>query len=237
VALLCLATSLPTGPAAAQGDDVVDEIVTRMPDDPDALTDEELATRVDEIVELASGLAPGSGDGSSELTGPCGGVAFSYDSDGALIDAAYDLGDDAPPQDLLDGGQAFTSGNPFLVDAGGRVTYLGFAPRSGDGPTGHDWSLSVGGVQVASGGDPNTSGKNRNAGTIDVADELPFSITAKFPASGSMTSSLPTCTGEGHVEIDGNGLLDIPGLTGIGLAAIGLAGLLFNARPARTWRH
>jgi hypothetical protein len=33
---------------------------------------------------------------SSELTGPCGGFAFSYNGDGKLIDAAADLGKELP---------------------------------------------------------------------------------------------------------------------------------------------
>ena len=47
--------------------------------------------------------AIGSG---SKLTGLCGGYAYSYDKDGALMDAAMDVGDDGAPIDLIDGGQA-----------------------------------------------------------------------------------------------------------------------------------
>ena len=94
---------------------------------------------------------PTEPSGSSSLTGPCGGFAYSYDGDGVLIDAAIDLGDDGPPIDAVDGGQAFTSDNPFLVDASGQVVYYGFAPRSGDGPQDHRYSIEVAGVEVASG--------------------------------------------------------------------------------------
>jgi hypothetical protein len=48
--------------------------------------------------------------------------------------------------------------------------------------------------------------------------------------------NLPDCVGKGHVELIGDGLLDPAGLVGIGLLAGGLIGLLFNARPARTWK-
>ncbi len=240
IALIAAAALLGGTPARA-GDSppnqaIVDEILAMVPDDADNLTAEQEQSLIDGLAGLAGALPAASGSGSSNLTGPCGGFAFSYDGDGAVIDAAFDLGDGAPPQDLLDGGQAFTSGNPFTVDTDGRVTYFGFAPRSGDGPENHSWNLDVGGVQVASGGDPNEGKKNRNAGTIEMDEELPFPLTAKFPASGEMTSNLETCSGSGYVEINGNGLLDPVGLAGLGLTLLGLVGLLFNAPPARTWK-
>lgn len=191
-----------------------------------------------EFDRIAASLGhPGETGGGSSLTGPCGGFAYSYDADGVLIDAAVDVGDDAPPVDAFGGGQAFTSDNPFLVAAGGQVVYYGFAPRSGDGPRDHTYSLAVAGVTVADGGDPNTNLKNRNAGVIDLADELPFSFTAQVQGSGRMDSAnLAPCVGEGSVEIRGNGLTDPVGLASLGVLGIGLAGLVFNARPARTWR-
>ena len=96
------------------------------------------------------------GDGS-KLTGPCGGFAWSYDGDGKLLDAAADLGDDQAPIDLLDGKQAFTSGNPFKVDTRGVVAYFGFAPETGDGPRNHNWTIKTAGVSLDSGGDDNAA--------------------------------------------------------------------------------
>jgi hypothetical protein len=224
------------GEDSGGGIDFIDDFTEPVPDDAEELTDAETDAIITDLMGLATLLPVASGDDSSSLTGPCGGFAYSYDGDGTLIDFAYDLGDGAPPQDGMDGGQAFTSGNPFVVDTSGKVTYLGFAPLSGDGPVGHTYSLSVGGVEVASGGDPNTNAKNRNAGTIFMDDELPFPITAKFSASGWMKSNIPECRGEGHVAINGNGLLDPAGLAGMGLTLVGLLGLLFNAPPARTWK-
>ena len=88
-----------------------------------------------ELTELSTDVDDfGTG---SEVTGPCGGFAFSFDQDGRRIDAAFDTGDDGPPIDLLDGDQAFTSANPFRVDTRGVVVYFGFMPRSGDGPMVH----------------------------------------------------------------------------------------------------
>lgn len=181
--------------------------------------------------------APTETSGSSSLTGPCGGFAYSYDGGGVLIDAAVDLGDGGPPIDAMDGGQAFTSDNPFVVDASGQVVYYGFAPRSGDGPQDHSYSIEVAGVGVASGGDPNPNLRNRETGVIDLADELPITFSARAQVSGRMDSAnLESCVGEGYVELRGNGLADPVGLASLALLGVGLVGIVFNARPARIWR-
>lgn len=198
----------------------------------------ELDAATAEFDRVAAALpAPTDTSASSSLTGPCGGFAYSYDADGVLIDAAVDLGDGGPPVDALGGGQAFTSDNPFLVDASGQVLYYGFAPRSGDGPQDHRYSIDVAGVNVASGGDPNPNLRNRETGVIDLADELPITFSARAAVSGRMDSAnLESCIGEGHVELRGNGLADPVGLASLALLGIGLLGIVFNARPARTWR-
>lgn len=176
------------------------------------------------------------GDGS-RLTGPCGGFAFSYDSDGRRIDAVADAGDDRPPFDLLDGGQAFTSSNPFKVDTRGAVVYFGFSPQSGDGPMDHSWSITTSGISLDSGGDPNTAGNNRNAGVVDLADDLPVKFSAKVAVEGEMSSAnLGPCFGQGHVDFIGNGLLDPVGLGALAALGGGFLGILFNARPAKTWK-
>ena len=173
----------------------------------------------------------------STLTGPCGGFAFSYDENGNRIDAALDAGDAAPPVDLLEGGQAFTSGNPFQVDTRGVVVYFGFAPREGDGPMNHMWSIKTSGISLDSGGDPNSSGNNRNAGLVDLANDLPVKFSAKVKVEGEMTSdNLERCFGQGYVEFIGNGLLDPVGLGALAALGGGLFGILFNARPAKTWK-
>jgi hypothetical protein len=176
------------------------------------------------------------GDGS-QLSGVCGGYAYSYDNNGNLIDAAVDLGDDDPPIDLLDGGQAFTSSNPFKVDTRGVVTYFGFSPQVGDGPLNHTWYVKTSGISLDEGGDPNSNLKNRNAGLVDLDNDLPVKFSAKVKVEGQMTSdNQPPCIGKGHVEFLGNGLTDPVGLGALALLGGGIFGLLFNARPARTWK-
>lgn len=172
----------------------------------------------------------------SELSGPCGGIVFSYDG-GDLVDAVYDAGTDDPPIDLLDGTQAFTGDNLFRIDASGLVTYYGFAPRSGEGPINHEYSIEVAGITVDSGGEPNASGRNQNSGVVDLGAELPFPISAKVDAGATMTSdNLPPCIGSGQGEVVGNGLLDPAGLIGVALLGLGALGTIFNARPVRRWR-
>ncbi len=177
------------------------------------------------------------GDGS-KLTGACGGFAYSYDEDGQLLDAAADFGDDNPPVDLLDGGQAFTSGNRFKVDTRGVVVYFGFMPHEGDGPTDHKWEIKTSGISLDSGGDANPTAENRNSGRVDLADDLPVKFSANAEVKGDLTSAnIGNCEGEGHVEFIGNGLADPVGIAAIALFAGGLLGLLFNARPAMTWKE
>lgn len=244
-ALLCAAAFFGAFSGAAfAGDEapppvdqqVLDQIAALAPPaDIDDLSKDDGQALYEQVSGLAAQLPADASDGSSSLTGPCGGVAFSYDGDGALIDAAYDAGDDAPPQDLVDGGQAFTKSNPFVVDSAGHVIYYG--STGGDGPVDHTYELSVMGVKVASGGDPNSLGNNRNAGVIDMAEEVPFPLSFKTSASGWMKSAnLAECTGEGYVEIHGNGLLSVAGIVGMVALLAGLIGILFNARPATTWK-
>jgi hypothetical protein len=173
----------------------------------------------------------------SELTGFCGGYARSYDENGSLLDAVIDVGDNGPPIDLLDGGQAFTSDNPFKVDPRGIVQYYGFSPEEGDGPEDHDWFIKTSGISLDKGGDPNPELKNRNSGLVDLDKDLPVKFSAKIKVSGEMTSkNQPACVGKGYVDVIGNGLTDPVGIAGLALLAGGLFGLLFNSRPAYTYK-
>ena len=176
------------------------------------------------------------GDGS-ELTGPCGGFAYSFDKDGEILDAALDAGDAAPPFDIIDGEQAFTSSNPFRVDPRGVVLYFGFSPQDGDGPRNHEWFIKTSGISLDKGGDPNSNGNNNNAGIVDLDKDLPVKFSANIKVEGEMMSdNLATCIGKGHVSVEGNGLTDPVGIAGLALLGGGFFGLLFNARPAMTWK-
>ncbi len=65
---------------------------------------------------------------------------------------------------------------------------------------------------------------------------MKFSANAKV--TGELTSAnIGDCVGEGNVEFIGNGLTDPVGIAAIALFAGGLLGLLFNARPAMTWKE
>jgi len=206
-------------------------------------TDELMARAETQI--RRSGCDPGlvAGSGSS-LSGPCMGMAWSYDENGDPLDQAADWSFVNAPVDLFGEGlgeQAFTSDNPFEVDANGFVIYTGVAGglEPGSGPRQHDWFLQIKlfgiGTNVDVGGDPNNSGENRNAGAVNLRDDLPgpAKINAVIAANGQMEANDGfRCVGSGFVDLDGP--ID-PTLPGVALVALAGIGLLFNARPALTW--
>jgi hypothetical protein len=195
------------------------------------------------------------------LLGPCGGVAISYDSHGDSIDAVVDLGDDGPPVDIY-GEAAMTAGNPFQVDSSGHVAYFGFTLDDPGLKLGafhnHRWEVVIMDVAADDGGDPNPQDKNHNAGLVGLFDTLTFQFRAKVQAQGVFVdqwgdADLPAytaddvqtvfaghtvCFGEGWVEFVGEGfpLFTIPGALASALALAGFSGVLFNARPALSWR-
>ena len=188
------------------------------------------------------GLIAGSG---SALSGPCMGTVWSYDADGQPLDQAVDWDFVNAPVDVFGdgiGARAFTSANPFQVDADGFVIYTGVAGglEDGSGPMEHDWFIQLKlfgtGTELDAGGDPNRSGENRNAGAVNLRDDLPAAakITAVLGANGQMETQAGDfrCVGSGFVELQGG--LD-PTVPGVALMAIAAVGLLFNARPALTW--
>ena len=178
---------------------------------------------------------------SSFLTGQCLGMAMSFDDEDKLIDIAADLNEDGAPIDMLESGdgnivQAFTRSNPFRVHVDGFVAYVGKLGETGAGPLDHRWKIKTFGVELDSGGDPNPNFKNRNAGAVDLKNDLPapakvnglFKITGDIEAVNDLA-----CDGGGFFETEGG----LPLAEGIGIATLLGAGLgaLFNARPAKTW--
>ncbi len=246
IAALLGAMIISTYGHAAAGDDtplddqVLAAIRVEIPEyDPGELDIDQANGDFDRLVTLLSQstTVASFGDGS-QLTGFCGGYAYSYDKDGKLLDAALDVGDDGPPIDLLDGVQAFTSGNSFQVDPQGVVAYFGFSPQTGDGPLDHSWFIKTSRVTLASGSDPNTPLNNREVGRIDLQDELPVAFSAKIKVEGELTSSnQPPCIGRGHVDFIGNGITGPVGLAALVLLGGGLLGLLLNARPTTTYKR
>jgi hypothetical protein len=194
------------------------------------------------------------------LLGPCGGAAISYDAHGDSLDAMVDVGDGNPPVDIY-GNAAMTAGNPFRVDSGGVVAYFGFTL---DAPTltlgafhNHRWEVVIMGISADEGGDPNPRDKNHNSGLVELGDVLPFQFQAKVKVQGVFVDQWGTadlagysaadlgafaghavCFGEGWVEFVGEGypLFTAAGALATALAAAGFAGILFNARPALSWR-
>ena len=190
---------------------------------------------------VSEDLPGGSG---SELTGPCQGIAASLGpSEGGgyeVIDIAADFDDAAPPIDLMepvgsDGyAQAFTSGNPFIVHVDGFVVYAGQADPP---PIDHDWEIRTFGLSLDQGGDPNPNGKNRNAGTVNLEEDLPAAakVNALFYIEGDMIADGGfLCVGSGYFKTTG-GTRALEGAGVVLVLAMGI-GALFNTRPARTWK-
>jgi hypothetical protein len=225
-------------------------------------TDESLAHTLEQInrARADQGLIGGSG---AALRGPCMGMAWSYDSDGQPLDVAWDWNRPGPPLGLADLSvgpdespveQVFTKDRPFRVDVDGAVIYTGVAGglSAGSGPIDHDWFIKMkflgfAGTNVDSGGDPNTTGENRNLGAVNLHEDLPepvkisglIAVNAQMdaPSTGAdgateRNQSPMFCIGSGFVDFQGGIPLTLPG---VALLLLSTVGLLFNARPARTW--
>ncbi len=182
------------------------------------------------IVAVAPEPPTGSG---SELAGPCQGVAISFDDQGEAIDMAVDFDDPAPPYDVYDGAQAFTADNPFEVHVNGYVAYAG---RAEPAPINHTWKIRTQGLSFDSGGDDNPDAESHNAGTVNLADDLPApaKINALFAIDGEMVADGGFhCVGSGFFRTVGG--TPVLGAAGVVLMLATGLGALFNARPARTW--
>ena len=206
-----------------------------------AITDEE-------FLDAVSGGTFDQGDEGSSLIGSCKGVVISYDSEGMSVDAFVDTGGIDPPVDIA-GNQALTRDNPFEVDTRGIIVYFGSSqPETFHN---HRWFLMAEGVFKDQGGDPNALDKNRNAGSVDFGNLLPFPFTALIKAEGAWVDGwgaaelpvmesypAPNCVGDGWVKFVGpNPMLTPPGILATLLAAAGFSGILFNARPALSWKE
>ncbi|MFH1105248.1 MAG: hypothetical protein V1757_09975 [Actinomycetota bacterium] len=190
------------------------------------------------------------GDEGSALTGACKGVVISYDADGLSVDAMFDTGGPDPLMDIY-GNQKMTKSNPLQVDTRGVLVYYG----SSQPETFHDhrWFIKAEGVFKDDGGDPNPNDKNRNAGSVDFGNLLPFPFTALIQAEGAWVDNwgatelpemadadypTPNCVGHGWVKFVGpSPLLTPPGILALALVAAGFTGVLFNARPALSWKE
>ncbi|MCP5027702.1 MAG: hypothetical protein GY929_15615 [Actinomycetia bacterium] len=197
----------------------------------------------DEATEVSADFPDG---GESSLVGPCLGIAASFaPADGGgfeLLDVAADFSNEGTPLDLRqpigdDGtyAQAFTSGNPFTVHVNGFVVYAG---RTETPPIDHTWFIDTQGISLDSGGDDNPGAEDRNAGSVNLKDDLPAGakVNALFRISGEMTANEGTfeCAGAGYFKTIG-GSRTLEGVGYVLVLAFGL-GALFNARPAQTWK-
>lgn len=223
-------------------------------------TPEALAYTLGQVARAGGDLGLVAGSGSA-MKGPCMGQAWSYDSDGQPLDVAFDWNREAPPYTYVAGDpaapltQAFTADDPFRVHVDGAVIYTGIAGGidNGTGPWEHDWFvrmefLGFAGTNLDAGGDPNSAYENRNAGALNFNEDLPaaakisglVAVNAQMEApgtgngtvSGDQNSVEFFCLGSGFVDFEGGIPLSAPG---VALVFLSTVGMLFNARPARTF--
>jgi hypothetical protein len=182
-------------------------------------------------------------------------VAWDFDQDAPPY--TFKDGDLAP--DELPVEQVFNSDNPFKVHVDGAVIYTGVAGgvQDGTGPLDHNWFIELeflgfAGANIDSGGDPNDSGENRNLGAVNLNEDLPapakisglVAVNGQMDAPESGTAvndanddvignGIPFfCIGSGFVDFEGGIPLTAPG---VALLFMSTVGMLFNARPARTF--
>ncbi len=231
--------------------DGIPDLGTIPPEGVAGIWDDKVGEVTDEgFLAAVEGVTIDAGDKGSSLTGPCKGVVIAYDSSGMSVDAMFDRGGPGPLLDVY-GDQKMTKSNPLKVDTRGVLVYFGSSQP--DTFHNHQWFLKAAGIFKDNGGDPNQDDKNRNAGSVDFASLLPFSFTALVEADGAWVDQYgakelpemsreayptPNCVGHGWVQFVGPFPLATPvGMISLLLAAAGFTGVLFNARPALSWKE
>lgn len=140
----------------------------------------------------------------------------SLDASGAVLDTATARADDA------------TQSDPFLVDWDGSVAWSG--TMGSQVIKDHHWSVSVFNIPTPlAGGDPNAGGKTDGAGTVRVAENLPFRFVGLFYVSGQIAGSGGDCAGSGWMKLTGDPVGTIPFWIFLALALVGLL-MLFMGR-------
>ena len=149
----------------------------------------------------------------------------------------------------------------FTREAGTNFSTAGTLPGVNYGEPAqalHDyqWTILILDVAADFGGDPNAFDENHNAGLLLLGEELPFPFSAKLKGEGAVidlwgAERLPGfdkdsidgiaagrefCFGEGWILATGGDSFPTGAALSAALFAAGFAGLIFNARPAQTWR-
>lgn len=153
------------------------------------------------------------------IDGPCTVMAMSGDSAGTQLDE-------------LDGPATSDAANPFDVDPKGRVAWSGTGPAITNGT----YQLTIYGLPIWSGNIDNPGGKTSAEGTLDLASILPIDLVGVVQVGGSVKGGGGSCSGDAWIRISGDPLTSIPGLAGIGLAVIGLLGVLTAIPGAHPFR-
>jgi hypothetical protein len=153
----------------------------------------------------------------------CSGQATSISANGTPLSTLVVPAPEEPNPDLVTG----TVADPFRVTRKGTVQFAGNTDRAVRDNT---WQLSVFGVPVRNGADPNDAGEKIFSGQMKIADEVPFRLTGLYRLRGSVTGDGGRCSGSLWVRILGDPTGSGPWFVALGLIVLGGV-VLLTARP------
>ena len=132
------------------------------------------------------------------------------------------------------GGNDSTLTNPFIANWDGSVKWVG--TMGTQVIKDYKWSVSIFNVPTPLGGaDANADGKVDGAGTVQVAENLPFQLVGLFYVSGSIAGSGGDCAGSGWMKLDGNPVGTLQFWAFLILLVLGLLMMVMGYRGARAW--
>jgi hypothetical protein len=88
---------------------------------------------------------------------------------------------------------------------------------------------------IKTGGSENAEGSRKAKGTVEVSDYLPFKVAGLYYVSGSLEGEGGTCAGNLWVKLTGSPIGTIPWIAGLGLAIVGVLGMLASRPTAITF--
>lgn len=181
-----------------------------------------LAALLTAAFTLSAFLAPAASAATPALRG-CSGQATSIAADGTPLSTLVVPSPQEVNPDLVTG----TVGDPFRVSRDGTIQFAG---NTDEAVRDNSWQLSVFGVPVRNGADPNDDGRTVLAGQTKVAEEVPFGLTGLYRVRGSVSGDGGRCSGSLWVRVLGNPAGSVAWFGALGLIAVG-AVVLFAARP------
>lgn len=171
---------------------------------------------------LTAFLAPAASAAPPVLRG-CSGQATSIAADGTALSTLVVPAPQEVNPDLVTG----TVRDPFRVARDGTIQFAGNTEQA---VRDNSWQLSVFGVPVRNGADPNDDGRTILAGQSKVSDEVPFGLTGLYRVRGTVTGDGGRCSGSLWVRVLGDPTGSVAWIGALGLILLG-AVVLLAARP------